>query len=113
MTVIAGNPLDLVPGHVPEGQIFLLAMAGQTLGRLGLGVGEFFAEDEDAHAPLTAFLHVGRSRTVTGLAAFLVGRATGDAFLGMGRHHVGVEAVLMTSFADFRSDRAIARSYLR
>ena len=85
MAVIAGNPLDFVPGQVPEGQVFLIAMAGEALGRLGLGIGEFLAEDEDAHSPLTALFHVGGSGTMTGLAILFVGRAAGDGFFGMSR----------------------------
>jgi hypothetical protein len=113
VAVIAGNPFDFVPGQVPEGQIFLFAMTGKAFGRLRLGVGESLAEDEDAHASLSAFFHVGGSRTMAGLAIFLAGRAAGDGFLRMGRHHVGIEAVLMTPFADFHPHRAIARLYLK
>ena len=85
VAVIAGNPFDLMLGQVPEGEIFLFAMAGKTFRRLGLGVGESFAEDEDAHTSLTAFFHMGRSWAMAGFAVFLVGRAARDALLGMSR----------------------------
>jgi hypothetical protein len=85
VAVIAGNPFDFMPGQVPEGQIFLFAMAGKAFRRLGLGIGESLAEDEDAHTSLTAFFHVGRSGAMAGLAVFLGGRAARDALLGMSR----------------------------
>ncbi len=113
VAVIAGNPLNLVPGHVPKGQILLFAMAGKAFGGLGLGIREPFAEDEDAHASLTAFFHVGRPRTMAGLAAFLAGRATGNAFFGVSGNQVGIVPVLMASLADFRSNVAIACFYLK
>ena len=85
MAVIAGNALDLMPGQIPEGQVFLVAMAGKTFGRLGLGVGESLAENEDAHTSLAAFFHMGGSGAMAGFAVFVVGRAAGEAFLGMSR----------------------------
>ena len=32
MAVIAGNPFDFVPGHVPEGQVSLFAVAFKAFG---------------------------------------------------------------------------------
>ena len=108
MAVIAGNPFVFVPGHVPEGQVSLFAMTGKAFGRLGLGIGEFFAENEDAHASLAAFLHMSRSRAMAGLAAILAGRATGNAFFGMSGDHEGFEMVLVTALADLRSHDSLA-----
>jgi hypothetical protein len=112
MAVVAGNPLILVFGHVPEGQVLLLAMAGETFVGFGLGIGDSLAEDEDAHAPLTALLHVGRARAMAGFAPFFVFRAPGNGFFGMSRHHVGLEAVLMAPLADLRSHDAITSTRL-
>ncbi len=58
-------------------------MAGEAFGRLGLGIGEFLAEDEDSHASLATFFHVGCSRAMTGFTTFLAGWAAGNNFLGM------------------------------
>ena len=112
VAVIAGEALNLMLGQIPKRLIFLFAVAGEAFGRLGLGVGEFLAEDENPHASLTALFHMGRSRAMAGLAIFLAGRAAGDGLFGMSRHHVGVITVLMAAFADFYSHRAIARSCL-
>jgi len=100
VAVVAGNPLILVFGHVPKGQVFLLAMAGETFVGFGLGIGDSLAKDKDAHAPLTALLHVGRTRAMAGFASIFVFRAPGNGFFGMSRHHVGFEAVLVASLAD-------------
>ena len=108
MAVIAGNPFVFVPGHVPEGQVSLFAMTGKAFGRLGLGIGEFFAENEDAHTSLAAFLHVSRPRAMAGLAAILAGRATGNTFFGVRGEHVGFEVVLVAARADLHPDRTIA-----
>jgi hypothetical protein len=108
MAVIAGNPFVFVPGHVPEGQVSLFAMTGKAFGRLGLGIGEFFAENEDAHASLAAFLHMSRSRAMAGLAAILAGWATGYAFFGVSGDHEGFEMVLVAALADLHPDRTIA-----
>jgi hypothetical protein len=112
VAVVAGNPLILMLGHVPKGQVLLLAMTGKAFGGFGLGVGDSLAEDEDAHASLTALFHVGCARTMAGFAPFFVFRASGDGFFGMGRNHVGLEAVLMAPFADFRSHGAVASARL-
>jgi hypothetical protein len=108
MAVITGNPFVFVPGHFPEGQVSLFAMAFKAFGRFGFGIGEFFAENEDAHAPLTAFLHMGGPRAVAGLAPFLAGGAAGNAFFGVSGDHVGLEVILMTALADLYSHGSIA-----
>jgi hypothetical protein len=108
MAVIAGNPFNFVPGYVPEGQVFLFTMAFKAFGRFGFGIGEFFAENEDAHAPLAAFLHMGRSRAVAGLAPFPAGGAAGNALFGVSGDHVGLEVILVAALADFYSHGSIA-----
>jgi hypothetical protein len=85
-------------------------MAFKAFGRLGFCIGEFFAENEDAHASLTAFLHMSRSRAMTGLAAFLAGGAAGNAFFGVSGDHVGIEVILMAALADLCSHGSIAPS---
>jgi hypothetical protein len=112
VAVVAGNPLILMLGHVPKGQVLLLAMTDKAFGGFGLGVGDSLAEDENAHASLTALFHMGRARTMAGFAPFFVFGASGDGFFGMGRNHVGLEAVLMAAFADFRSHGAVASARL-
>ena len=84
VAVVAGNPFNPVAGHVPEGQIALPGVTVQALGRFRLGGGQFLAEDEDPHPSLTALFHMGRARTVTGFTPFLICRAAGDTFFGMG-----------------------------
>jgi hypothetical protein len=112
MAVVAGEPLGLVPGHVPKGKVFLLAMAGETFGGFGPGIGDSLAEDEDAHAPLTALLHVGCARAMAGFASLFVFRAPGNGLFGMSRHHVGLEAVLVAPLADLRPHDAITSTRL-
>jgi hypothetical protein len=88
-------------------------MAGEAFGRFGLGIGDPLAEDEDAHSPFTAFLHVGRCRAMAGFTLLLIGRAIGDGFLGVSRDLIGLKVILMAALTDFCPHRAIARPYLR
>jgi hypothetical protein len=87
-------------------------MAGEAFGRLGFGIGDLFTKDKDADTSFTAFFHMGSSRAVTGLASFLIRRAVGDAFFGMGRYGVSVVVVFMTTFTDLHSHSAITPTYL-
>jgi hypothetical protein len=109
MTVVAGDTLDIMSGQIPENQVLMFPVAFKAFGRFLFGVGEPFAEDENTHASLPALLHVGGSRSVTGLTTLVVGRAVGDGFSGMGGDYVGVVPVFMAPFADFRAHGAVAR----
>ncbi len=82
-------------------------MAGKAFRRLDPGVGESFAEDEDAYASHAAFLHVGRSGAMAGLALIPLGRAAGDVLVAMGRFTVAVVVVLMACLAHLRADNPI------
>jgi hypothetical protein len=106
VAVVAGNVGTLVLAQVPEGEIAPFPVAGKALGRLGLGVGDSFAEDEDPNPPFAAFFHVGCPRPMAGFACIIVGRAVGDGFFGVGGHHICFEMILMAGLTDFRSDIA-------
>ncbi len=108
MAVVAGDPLDPVPGHVPEGEVPLRVVAVQAFGGFRLAGREFFAEDENADAPFPALFDVRGARAVAGLAAFLIRRASRDAFFGMGRHQVRFVVILMAALADLHAHRAVA-----
>lgn len=104
MAVVAGNPFGLVPGQVPEGEVSLLAVAGEAFGRFGSGVGEPFAENKDSDPAFAALLHMGGAGAMTGFAAFLVRRRAGQALLGVGGEQVGLKPVLMASLTNLRPD---------
>ena len=113
MTVVAGNTRDIMSGQIPENQVLMILVTGKAFGRLLSGVGEPFAEDEDTHASLPALLHVGGSRSVTGLTTLVVGRAVGDGFSGMGGNRVCIEVGLMASFAYFHAHSGVAGAGFR
>lgn len=83
-------------------------MAGETFCRFGPGVGDLLAEDKNSHPALAAFLHMRGSRSVAGLAGILACRATRDSFFGVGGFQIALVMVLVASFADLRSDDALA-----
>jgi hypothetical protein len=93
----------------PKGQV-LAAMTDKALADLALAW--LRLPKMKCPASLTALFHMGRARTMAGFAPFFVFGASGDGFFGMGRNHVGLEAVLMAAFADFRSHGAVASARL-
>jgi hypothetical protein len=83
-------------------------MAGEAAVRFFPGIGDFYAEDEDAHAFFTAFFHVGASRPVAGFTGIPVDRAVGDLLVAMNRLGEAVVVVLMAAFADFGPHNPVA-----
>ena len=107
VTVITGNIRRRVLGEIPERHVPGVPMAGETFSRLGPGIGNSFAEDKDADPPLAAFLHVGRPRSMAGLAPLLVGGTVGDSFFGMGRFHVTVIVAFVAALANLHTNHPI------
>ena len=107
VAVVAGDPLIFMPGHVPKGQILLLAMTGKTFGGFGFGVGDSLAEDEDAHAPFTAFFHVGRPGAMAGFTSILTGRAVWNFLFGVSGFYIAVITILMATLTDFHADGVV------
>jgi hypothetical protein len=112
MAVVAGNSHRSMLGHIPEGQVSGLAMAGETAVRFFLGIGDFFAEDEDAHAFFTAFFHVGASGPMAGFTGISVDRAIGELFVAVNRLSVTVVVILVATLADLGAHNAVASPYL-
>jgi hypothetical protein len=83
-------------------------MAGETAVRFFPGIGDFFAEDEDADALFTAFFHMGASGPVAGFAGIPVDRAVGELFVSVNRLGEAVVVVLMAAFADLGAHNPVA-----
>ena len=83
-------------------------MAGETAVRFFPGIGDFFAEDEDADALFTAFFHMRASGPVAGFAGIPVDRAVGELLVAVNRLGEAVVVVLVATFADLCPHNAVA-----
>ena len=102
MTAITGDTGRLVFAHVPKGKTPRFAMTGETLRGLDGGIGLRLAENHHIRVHASAFLDMGGSRTVAGIAPFFVCRTLADRLVGMGGFYVAVVTVLMAHLAGFR-----------